>query len=88
MRLGAYNCQITKGSKADSAYHESLIQERHRHRWELNNEYRSKLQKAGLVISGVNPENDLVEIIELEDHPWFVEFVKKAIEYHESHQMS
>ena len=108
MRLGAYNCQITKGSKAASAYHESLIQERHRHRWELNNEYRSKLQKAGLVISGVNPENDLVEIIELEDHPWFVgvqfhpelkstveiphplfvEFVKKAIEYHESHQMS
>ncbi len=72
MRLGAYDCLLTKGTKAKIAYKADMINERHRHRWELNNEYRSKLEKAGLKISGVNPETDLVEIIELDDHPWFV----------------
>jgi len=72
MRLGAYSCKITPDTNAYTAYHEEMIQERHRHRWELNNEFRDKLQKAGLKISGVNPDNDLVEIIELEDHPWFI----------------
>ena len=72
MRLGSYGCKIVSGTNAAYAYHEEMIHERHRHRWELNNEFREQLSNAGLKISGVNPDNDLVEIIELEDHPWFV----------------
>ena len=72
MRLGAYACTVKKGTKAYSAYGKQNINERHRHRYELNNTYKAKLEKAGLVTSGVNPESKLVEIIELKDHPWFV----------------
>ncbi|SHH33438.1 CTP synthase [Tepidibacter thalassicus] len=72
MRLGVYPCKIYEGTKAYEAYGESLIYERHRHRYEFNNEYREELTKAGLVISGISPDERLVEIVELKDHPWFV----------------
>ena len=72
MRLGSYKCVLKKNSKAYHAYKESVIEERHRHRFEVNNEYRSKLEKGGLVISGTSPDNTLVEMIEIQDHPWFV----------------
>lgn len=83
MRLGAYPCLIQKGTKAHSVYLKSrwgkenkrgdiLIEERHRHRYELNNEFRKDLEVKGLIMSGVNPERDLVEIIELKNHPFFV----------------
>lgn len=72
MRLGAYDCTIKPGTKASSAYRKKNISERHRHRWEVNNRYRSKLEKAGMVFSGINEELNLVEIIELQNHPWFV----------------
>lgn len=72
MRLGAYRCDLSPGTKAYKAYGKKTISERHRHRYEFNNEYRDRLVKAGLVVSGVNPEQDLVEIIELKKHPFFV----------------
>jgi CTP synthase len=72
MRLGAYQCVLTPGSKAAAAYGASTISERHRHRFEFNNKYRTQLEAAGLVISGQSPDNRLVEIVELRDHPWFV----------------
>ncbi len=72
MRLGHYPCFLAKGTKACAAYKELLIEERHRHRYEFNNSYREKLEKAGMVFSGVSPDNRLVEIIELSDHPWFI----------------
>lgn len=72
MRLGAYDCQLTTPSNAYRAYKSKHILERHRHRYEFNNIYRDDLTKAGMKITGVNPENDLVEIIELDNHPWFV----------------
>lgn len=72
MRLGAYPCKITPGTWAYRAYRKRRVSERHRHRWEVNNRYRKRLEKHGLIISGVNPELNLIEIIELPDHPWFV----------------
>lgn len=72
MRLGIYPCKVYPNTKAYAAYGEELIQERHRHRYEFNNEYREQLTKAGMVISGISPDERLVEIIELPDHPWFV----------------
>ncbi len=72
MRLGAYPCELKKGSKAKLAYGDSLISERHRHRYELNNAYKERLINAGMDATGVNPETGLVEIVELIDHPWFV----------------
>ena len=72
MRLGAYSCKLTKDSFSYHAYSINTISERHRHRYEFNNSYRSQLMKHGLRIAGVNLENDLVEIIEIPDHPWFV----------------
>ncbi len=72
MRLGAYPCTLKKGSKAYAAYGKAQINERHRHRYEFNNAYLKEMEKAGLKASGVNPDADLVEIIELEGHPWFV----------------
>lgn len=72
MRLGSYACRLTSGTKARAAYKQPLVSERHRHRYELNNEYKTQLEKVGLVFSGINPESDLVEIIELAKHPWFV----------------
>jgi CTP synthase len=72
MRLGAYACELKEGTKAAKAYGSKRIEERHRHRFEFNNKYREALAKAGLTISGVNPDRDLVEIIEVSDHPYFV----------------
>ncbi|MEE9432329.1 MAG: CTP synthase [Melioribacteraceae bacterium] len=72
MRLGAYPCVIAKGTKTKSAYKKTKISERHRHRYEVNNKYRKDLEKNGMIMSGTSPDGNLVEIIELEDHPWFV----------------
>ena len=72
MRLGAYPCDLGKGTLARRIYGMEHLTERHRHRFEFNNAYRKQLQKCGLVLSGINPESDLVEIVELADHPWFL----------------
>lgn len=72
MRLGAYDCALTKKTKAYAAYKKADISERHRHRYEFNNDYKKALTDAGMVFSGVNKKQDLVEIIELPNHPWFV----------------
>ncbi len=72
MRLGAYPCIIEKGTKAYKAYKTELISERHRHRYEVNNKFRQILIDNGMKISGISPDGSLVEIIELDDHPWFV----------------
>ncbi len=72
MRLGLYPCKLDKASKVHSIYNSELIYERHRHRWEFNNQYRKALVSAGLILSGLSPDEKLVEIVELEDHPWFV----------------
>jgi CTP synthase len=77
MRLGAYDCKLKKGSRAYSVYGESMIQERHRHRYEFNNKYLDQMEEAGLKAVGINPNSNLVEIVELKDHPWFV-----AVQYH------
>ncbi len=72
MRLGAYTCQLKNNTKAALAYQTHTIKERHRHRYEFNNHYLSKFEKKGMICSGINPESKLVEIIELNDHRWFV----------------
>ena len=72
MRLGRYQCRLTPGSLVAQAYETSEVWERHRHRYEVNNAYRATLEAHGLRVTGVNPEQDLVEIIELPGHPWFV----------------
>lgn len=72
MRLGAYDCRLRPGTHASKAYGKELISERHRHRYEVNNNYVEMLGDAGMVFAGVNPQRNLVEIIELKDHPWFV----------------
>jgi len=72
MRLGAFNCKIKKGTLAYEIYGKQNISERHRHRYEFNNHYREKFEKAGMKAVGLNPENNLVEIVELESHPFFV----------------
>ncbi len=72
MRLGAYPCRLEKGSKAHRAYKTDLIHERHRHRFEVNNAFKETLAARGMIFSGVCPDNGLVEMIELADHPWFV----------------
>ncbi len=88
MRLGAYPCVIREDSNAFRAYRIKEISERHRHRFEFNNEYRQSLEKGGLTISGASPDNNLVEIIEITDHPWFLgcqfhpEFKSKPMKPH------
>ncbi len=72
MRLGAYQCELVPKSKAAKIYGKSLISERHRHRYEFNNQYLKNIKDAGLIPSGFNPESGLVEIVELQDHPWFI----------------
>ncbi|MEJ6522867.1 MAG: CTP synthase [Opitutales bacterium] len=81
MRLGACPCTLTKGSLAYAAYEKDQVSERHRHRFEFNNNYREQLEKAGLIVSGTNPDRDLVEIIEVKGHPWFV-----AVQFHPEFQ--
>lgn len=77
LRLGAYPCKIKSGTAAASAYKKELVYERHRHRYEFNNDYMAVLEKAGMVFSGINEDDNLVEMIELKDHPWFV-----AVQFH------
>jgi CTP synthase len=72
MRLGLYPIVLSEGSAASKAYGQGAIQERHRHRYEVNNDYLDRLEKNGLRISGIWPEKQLVELVELPDHPWFV----------------
>jgi CTP synthase len=72
MRLGAYECKLKAGTRARKAYGQETVVERHRHRFEVNNDYVARLEKAGLVISGWNPKRGLVEVVEVKDHPWFV----------------
>ena len=88
MRLGLYPCRLEEGSLALEAYNKKLIYERHRHRYEFNNAYMDILKKVGMVFSGVSPDKELVEIIELKDHPWFLgcqfhpEFRSKPMDPH------
>ena len=77
LRLGAYPCVIRPGSRMKECYQTDEISERHRHRYEFNNEYRTVLENAGLVISGESPDGNLVETVELKDHPFFV-----GVQYH------
>ena len=72
MRLGAYDCVISKDSKSYDCYNDTNIRERHRHRYEFNNKYKSDLEESGLIATGINPKNNLVEIVEILNHPWFV----------------
>lgn len=88
LRLGAYPCVLKPDSNAHRAYQTEEISERHRHRFEFNNDYRQRLEEHGLVVSGTSPDNNLVEIVELADHPWFVgcqfhpEFKSKPMKPH------
>jgi len=77
MRLGLYPCKVVEGTNAYEAYSDELVYERHRHRYEFNNEYREALEEAGLVISGTSPDGRLVEMVEVKDHPWFL-----AVQFH------
>ena len=77
MRLGAFPCRLKAGSLARKLYGKDDISERHRHRFEVNNSYRDQLEKSGLILSGVSPDNELVEMIEIKDHPWFI-----GVQYH------
>jgi len=77
MRLGSYPCNLTAGSRAHDCYGEMEIHERHRHRFEVNNDYRGQFEKVGVVFSGLSPDGQLVEIMELPDHPFFV-----AVQFH------
>ncbi|KAB7707490.1 CTP synthase [Bacillus aerolatus] len=72
LRLGLYPCKLQEGTKAYEAYQDEVVYERHRHRYEFNNEYRELMEKEGFIFSGTSPDGRLVEIIELKDHPWFV----------------
>ena len=72
MRLGRYPCKLLPGSKAEEIYGEAMIYERHRHRFEVNNEYREPLEKAGLVFCGRSPDGRIAEMLELPSHPWYI----------------
>lgn len=88
MRLGSQSCQLTLGTKAAALYGSFVINERHRHRYEFNNAYREKFEKAGFIFSGNSPDGKLVEVIELKDHPFFIasqfhpEFLSKPHQPH------
>jgi len=77
MRLGAWDCKLSEGSRVASLYGKELISERHRHRYEFNNHYRDTLRESGLQIAGTTPDGELVEIVEIKEHPWFV-----AVQFH------
>ena len=72
MRLGAYPCRIVKGTRTYEAYNSTLVHERHRHRYEFNNKYKALFEKKGLTMAGICDDRDLVEIIEISEHPWFI----------------
>ena len=77
MRLGAFKCKLQPKTLAAKIYKKGLISERHRHRFEFNNKYKALFDKNGMVASGICKERDLVEIVELPDHPWFI-----GVQYH------
>ena len=77
MRLGAWDCKLKEGSIVSEVYNKTNIEERHRHRYEYNNQYKEQLEAAGMISTGLNPETGLVEIIEIPEHPWFV-----GVQYH------
>ena len=77
MRLGAMPCVLKEGTKSHSAYNAAEISERHRHRYEFNPAYLERLEQAGMIAAGTSPNGALVEIVEVQDHPWFV-----AVQYH------
>ena len=77
MRLGAWPCVLAKGTRSRALYAEAEISERHRHRYEFNNDYRALFAEKGLVCAGLSPDGRLVEIVEQPDHPWFV-----AVQFH------
>jgi CTP synthase len=81
MRLGAYECALQPGTLARKAYGTDSVRERHRHRYEVNNAYIDRLAAGGMVVSGINPKRNLVEIVELRDHPWFL-----AVQFHPEFQ--
>ena len=81
MRLGAYPCDTKEGSRARKIYGKKSISERHRHRFEVNNSYRERMEDAGMIMSGVSPDNLLVEIVEIKNHPWYV-----AVQFHPEFQ--
>ena len=72
MRLGAYKCTLTAKSKTALAYQKRTIEERHRHRYEFQNQYRQAFEKQGMIVAGIEPSRKLVEILELKTHPWFI----------------
>lgn len=72
LRLGSYPCVLKEGTKSYSLYGETTIHERHRHRYEVNNDYRNVLEENGMVLSGMSPDGRIVEMIELKDHPFFI----------------
>lgn len=88
MRLGSYPCKLIEGTKVREIYKQKLIYERHRHRYEFNNKYREPFQKAGMAFSGLSPDERLVEIVELKEHPWYIgcqfhpEFKSKPFQPH------
>jgi CTP synthase len=77
MRLGAYKCQLKPNTKVAMAYKNETISERHRHRYEFNNDYLEQFEKAGMIATGRNPETGLVEVVEIPEHPWFI-----GVQYH------
>jgi CTP synthase len=77
MRLGAWECVLSEGSIAHSVYKQTTISERHRHRYEFNENYKIQIESKGMIASGVNPNTGLVEIVEIAEHPWFV-----GVQYH------
>ena len=77
MRLGLYPCKLVPGSLAEREYGDELVYERHRHRYEFNNEFREQVESSGLRISGTSPDGRLVEMVELPGHPWFL-----AVQFH------
>jgi CTP synthase len=72
MRLGSFACHIKKGTRVYDIYKKEDISERHRHRYEFNNKFLEQFRRKGMIFSGINPETNLVEIIELKDHPWYI----------------
>ena len=81
MRLGACPCRLKPGTFSRIAYDKEEVSERHRHRFEFNNSYREQMESAGLIVAGTNPDRDLVEIVEVQNHPWFV-----AVQFHPEFQ--
>jgi CTP synthase len=77
MRLGSWKCDLLKGSQAAAVYDQTSIMERHRHRYEFNNDFKQQIENSGMKATGFNPDTGLVEIVEIPDHPWFM-----GVQYH------